>query len=389
MAKTKSRGNGDGTIYKSEKRGWVGQITLGKGVDGRLIRKTAYAKTRAVVKEKLEKIKREAENGGKIPVSELTVYDFIESLIEEDHKMNLVANSTYARNRSTLKVIKSLDIAGAPIQQATEDMIKNSLLTLTPYSNSVISKVYGFVCRCFRVALQRDIIKKDPCQFIKRPKSNKRPKKVRALTIAEQRKFINVLNSADIDYKPQILLMMYTGMRMGEINALDLNDVNLEFNTINIRRTLTKDDDERTVIGETTKTYAGQRRIPLTSQAVAVIKDYLITYKPNKEHLLFYDYKANKVITTSQVNMAIKRALERYDIVDKTQPGVVSCHSLRHTYATRCIEGGMSAKVLQSLLGHSDIRITLNTYCDAFEDYQNKHVDVFEQYMDDLFSKTS
>ena len=49
----------------------------------------------------------------------------------------------------------------------------------------------------------------------------------------------------------------------------------------------------------------------------------------------------------------------------------------------------MSAKVLQSLLGHSDIRITLNTYCDAFEDYQNKHVDVFEQYMDDLFSKTS
>ena len=55
MAKTKSRGNGDGTIYKSEKRGWVGQITLGKGVDGRLIRKTAYAKTRAGVKEKLEK----------------------------------------------------------------------------------------------------------------------------------------------------------------------------------------------------------------------------------------------------------------------------------------------------------------------------------------------
>lgn len=389
MGKTKSRGNGDGTIYKSETRGWVGQISLGRDANGKLVRKTVYAKTRAEVKAKLEKIKSEYENGECPPISEITVHQLIEELIEDDLKMNHIAEGTYSRKLSTLKVIDKLDVSQMCIQNVTEEDIKSSLYDLTPYSDSVISKVYGLLRRCFDVAIHRDIIAKSPMSYIKKPHSDKQVKKVRALTIEEQRKLINILQNTDIKYKTQMLLMMYTGMRMGEINALDLNDVDLTFKTITVRRTLTKDSIERTIIGDTTKTYAGQRKIPLTSQAIELLRDYLQKYEPNKEHLLFHDDKKEQLISVNQVNQALHRLLEKYNIIDKTVHGDVTCHSLRHTYATRCIEGGMSAKVLQSLLGHSDISITLNTYCDAFAEYQEKHVDIFEQYMTELFTKSS
>ena len=83
--------------------------------------------------------------------------------------------------------------------------------------------------------------------------------------------------------------------------------------------------------------------------------------------------------------------MEKYEILDKTLKGRVTLHSLRHTFATRCIEAGMQPKVLQHLLGHSDIKITLNTYCDAFEGFKKENVAKADEYFADMginFSNT-
>ena len=82
--------------------------------------------------------------------------------------------------------------------------------------------------------------------------------------------------------------------------------------------------------------------------------------------------------------LQLHRTVEEYDIIDKMIKGKVSLHSLRHTFATRCIEAGMQPKVLQHILGHSDIRITLNTYCDAFENFQKENIAKTDKYFADM-----
>lgn len=382
--KPKSRGNGDGSIYYSESRKrWIGQVTIGRDAAGKLKRRTVYGKTKTEVKEKVDALKNEVRTQTYIAPDRITVYQLLEALIEEDKDLNIIGNSAYVRKRAILKRIEKSELATCPIQTVREVQIKAYLKQITSYSNSIIGKDFALLKRCFAEAVKRNIIIQNPMITMRKPKSDKPNKKVRAFTLEEQRRFIKALKENDIPYKEQMLVMLYTGMRMGEINALDLNDVNYAFKIINIRRSITRDTQDKTVLGTTTKTYAGLRKIPLTEPTAAVLKEYMTKYIPNKDNLLFYDYKRYKVLNTSQVNMQFQRVLEKYSIVDDTIDGSLSLHSLRHTYATRCIEAGMPAKVLQTLLGHTDIKTTLNTYCDAFAEYQDESVEKVNKYLAD------
>lgn len=121
---------------------------------------------------------------------------------------------------------------------------------------------------------------------------------------------------------------------MGEIDALSVKDINLNFNFINIDKTIAKGERNEAFLNTSPKTEKGNRQVPINTMVKPVIDKVLNNYVPTKDEMLFHTTKGTLVPTTS-VNAEFRRVIETYGIKDDSVPGDLTLHSLRHTYATR------------------------------------------------------
>ena len=183
-------------------------------------------------------------------------------------------------------------------------------------------------------------------------------------------------------YKNVYLIQMYAGLRVGEALALKSGDIDLRKNLIRVNKTLTTDKNGKVVMGNTTKTYAGIREVPIPEFIRDSIIEQMEISKSQRDHQLFISPNGSYV-DNRNVNRILKKRLSELDITG------ISTHSLRHTYGTRCIESGMRAVALQRLLGHTDINVTLNTYTSVLNKYKEKEMEKLNDYYlsNDIFNK--
>lgn len=384
MAKKKPKNvYGEGSIfYSNVKKKWMAQINVGKDENGKPKRHFLTGNTPEEVAAKLQQVKYEIYTGDFIDVSRITFDQLAHQVIEDKLNMNEYQQQTYFRDIETLKMCGM--ISDVPIQQIDYNMLKQFMLSKINYSQSTIDKIYNQLRQTFKEAVRRKIIKDNPMYELKKPKSKKAERKVRALSTEEQAKLVDILlTDESIKYVPQMLISMFTSMRMGEVNALTINDINTKFNFINVDKTITRKEHGRAFVNTSPKTAKGNRQIPINTMVKPIIDQVLSGYVPTTDNMLFHTSR-NSIVTTNQVSMEYQRVIDKYNVLDKTIKGDVTLHSLRHTYATRCIECGMPPKVLQTLLGHTDIRITLDTYSDVFENFQSENVAKVDSYLDKL-----
>lgn len=313
-----------------------------------------------------------------------TIPDIVRAKIENDFMRNYTGEQGFSRNIQTLKVIERHFIGRIPIADITEFQLSVFLNDITKYSDQVISKIYSLVKYAFATAYRGKIIDYNPMDNLafKKPKSSKKTKKPRGFTQAEQARFVQALEEHKVpfgrnSYKKQLLIELYGGLRMGEVNALKPEDIDFENKVIHVRSTVTRGMDDRVFIKEGAKTAEGERDVPMSATLEKVLIEALEEMEPNPEGLVFYDHrkKGSGIISTGQVNSFFYRICEKASLKGFTQ------HCLRHTFATRCIEAGVQPIILKKWMGHTNIHITLDTYADVFDKMNNTAIDQLDSLL--------
>lgn len=310
------------------------------------------------------------ENNG-IPLGQLMRLNLQKKL-----DMNLISENQYARVINTIKVIEKNDIVNKKIEDITSDDIQEYINSLKDYSNSYIRKLMEQFNQAYRLAMNKGYITRNPMVDVIKPRSTKPDREVRAMTIEEQQIFTNYLMNKSIEeehYKNVFLIQMYMGLRVGETLALRNSDIDLRKNLISVNKTLTTDKDGKVIMGNTTKTYAGVREVPIPEFIRKSIIEQMKIAENQKDNQLFISDKQN-YIDNRNVNRILKKRLLDLGITG------ISTHSLRHTYGTRCVEAGMRAVALQRLMGHQDISVTLNTYTSVFNKYKEDELKKVNEY---------
>ncbi len=372
-----SRNQGASLFYRKDRNTWIVQYYI-KDINNKKKSRKKSFKEKAEAESFLEEFMYKKDNKKFIKNNGITLKTIIVSNTKKKMESDIISEGQFMRINKTLKQMPE-DLLNTNIEEISEEDLQNYLNTLKNYSNSSIKKFYELLSQAFRSAFERDYIMLNPMKNVIRPKSNKRDKKVRALTIEEQEIFTDFLIKQDIKntpYKNVFLIQMFTGMRIGEVLALKVTDIDLAHNIINVEHTISVDAEEKTIMKDTPKSFNGMREIPLTIYLKPYIIEQMKIAKINnhKENLLFVNRNGGYVDHRIANRILKKILINEFNIKD------ISTHSLRHTFGTRCAECDIKEVAIQRIMGHSSINATLDNYVDVSEKLKESELEKVYSY---------
>lgn len=202
--------------------------------------------------------------------------------------------------------------------------------------------------------------------------------RAKALTIDEQNTFFDYCRNTFYDNLFNVAVN--TGLRPGELFALQLSDVDLESGYIDVNKTLVYqkylDDDCKTFHVEPPKTKQSHRKVPINSicriylEKQFELKKVITNKRPKQQNDYLFVTKFNTPLNSVIYSDAIKAIIRQINLTRPfdNQFEAFSGHTFRHTFATRCFESGIEAKVVQSYLGHATLKMTMDLYTHVTDD---------------------
>ena len=288
---------------------------------------------------------------------------------------NIISETQYCRTLAIIKKIEKEKFALKDVKNIEVDDIQNYLNSLINYSDSEIKKIYEQFNQAYKYLSDNELIPKNIILQIYKPKSTQKAKEVRALTLEEEKLLIDkLITNENKVYSLIYLIQLFTGMRIGEVLALKISDIDFNNNQINVSKTLTRDINYRVTIKESTKTRTGKRIIPIPRMIRKMLKERVTLTSNNGKEYLFLTKNGN-YIDSRDANKFLKSQLNEF--MDSTD---ISSHNLRHTYITRCAESGINPSVLKKLVGHKDIETTLGIYTTVYDNFTKSEMNKIQSY---------
>lgn len=284
--------------------------------------------------------------------------------------MNILKKEPFANQK--IMNVKTSDAKLFLIKMQQEDGKKHS----------TIKMVRGVLRPAFQMAVDDDILMKNPFQFELAGVVVNDSVTREAITKDQMRKFLRFVHDDILycKYYEVVYILFHTGMRISEFCGLTLKDIDLEKKTVNIKRQLQRTAQREYVI-EPTKTNACSRVLPITDEVAEMFRSIIQDrpkYKVEKivggySGFLFLD-KDHMPLVAMHWEHRFNSMVGRYNEIYKVQIPNITPHVCRHTYCSNQAKAGMNPKTLQYLMGHSDIAVTLNVYTHVgLEDAANEH----------------
>ena len=357
-------------IYKRKDGRFEGRVSVGYNENGKLKYRYVYGRSLAEVKEKMAVVHLGTADSEKTRIK-MTVKEISEQWLAE--KKLTVKSASYSSYRRLLSNHIYPAFGSIHCTALTKKMLNrfiSELLTsgrkdggggLSPKTVRdvivILKAVFGYAHNEYSLA--------DPTENIKLPRIDKGCEEQSVIEKSERIKLEYYLLHNQNKTNMGILLCLYTGLRIGELCALKWQDIDLANGQVSVTKTIQRiscnDGTTELVVGSP-KSVSSVRDVPIPE---FVCKELLKFKGISNAYILS---GCGTPIEPRTMQNRFKSVLKQCGLPDR------NFHSLRHTYATMCIENGFDPKALSELLGHADVSITMNRYVHSSDEMKKKYV---------------
>ena len=355
------------------------QVTIGLK-NGKPVRKTIYGNT---LKE-LDKNYRDfmsLKDKGIILQEENMTFRELSELWLTNKKVGTVREQTLSYIKRQLKAINTYigDIKAKDLRESHIESIRGKMLTAGTIEqyNVYLVRIKAIV----KYAVDKSIMPRDITNGMVRVKNENKSIK-RALTSDE----LKLVETAKLDSFERcfINVLLYTGLRKNEALALNVEDIDFVKMRINVSKTLVASKKITDCLQEYTKTTSGARQIPIPKPLIPILRQYT----SEKTGILFTTIKGGYIPSGGAFQYRWKKILAKLqDTSIAPLAKDITPHIFRHTYASDLYKAGVGIKQAQYLLGHSDIKTTLDTY--THFGYADVEIEKLENYYDTVKMQSS
>ena len=383
----KRRPQGDGTIRKRSDGRWEGRIIIGHKNDGSPMYKSVFGKTQKATLKMLHQMIDLYSDVDLTEECRMTLGEWMDKWLEE-YMIFTLRESTINGYRNMIehqikRFIGDKQLAyltTADLQKFYNKIKKDGRAIEHPIhgkelSNSMVRKVHMILHQALNVAVRERLIVRNPTLGTTLPKKTHTEKQV--LCDSQLERFMEAIK-VDKYWYDFFYLEIMTGMRRGEICGIKWSDIDFNAGTLSIRRTVMNKRGGGVSIGDT-KTTTSERTIILPPSVLTLLREkkadaiceWVFPHYTNPSDPLHPDSAYGKLKT----------------LLKNAELPLIRFHDLRHTFATQAMQGGVDAKTLAGILGHTDASFTLDTYTHVTGDMQRNASTVVNNMMQQFLIK--